>query len=155
MSEPIILSDEEDQNALSTPFQPFRCKKRRTQLDPNPIPTVLVLDDDPTPQKQPGPTSTPDFVPETPMSDLAIVKCTKAPSHFQARVSDSEHKFPGWLICVISPIWVLLEILICYILFLFELIIYALLVCLYHQYCSSVYWISCLVFCFKLFVCAY
>ncbi|CAB4299381.1 unnamed protein product [Prunus armeniaca] len=94
MSEPIILSDEEDQNALSTPFQPFHCKKRRTQLDPNPIPTVLVLDDDPTPQKQPGPTSTPDFVPETPMSDLAIVKCTKAPSHFQARVSDSEHKFP-------------------------------------------------------------
>ncbi|BFG35249.1 hypothetical protein CerSpe_215230 [Prunus speciosa] len=104
MSEPIILSDEEDQNALSTPFQPFHCKKRRTQLDPNPIPTVLVLDDDPTPQKQPGPTSTPDFVPETPMSDLAIVKCNKAPSHFQARVSDSEHKFPGvnGLICLES-----------------------------------------------------
>ncbi|XP_009333754.2 crossover junction endonuclease EME1B isoform X1 [Pyrus x bretschneideri] len=107
MSEPIVLSDEED----SSPFQLFHCKKRRTEPDlnpnsnpnPNPNPTVLVLDDDPTPQK-PRPTSTPIFVPETPMSDLAIVKCTKAPSDFQSRVSDSVHNFSGvnGLICLES-----------------------------------------------------
>nr|XP_011464671.1 PREDICTED: crossover junction endonuclease EME1B-like isoform X2 [Fragaria vesca subsp. vesca] len=79
MSEPIILSDEEDDhhNAPSSPFPPFPSKKRRTQFDPNPNPTVLILDDDPTPLK-PGPKSTAFFVPDTPNSDVAIVKCTRA-----------------------------------------------------------------------------
>ncbi|KAK9949886.1 hypothetical protein M0R45_005396 [Rubus argutus] len=81
MSEPIILSDEEDhQNPLSSPFQPLHSKKRRTEFDPNPNPTVLILDDDPTPQK-PGPNSTTYFVPDTPNSDIAIVKCTRAAQH--------------------------------------------------------------------------
>ncbi|KAL6223085.1 hypothetical protein ACLB2K_006475 [Fragaria x ananassa] len=79
MSEPIILSDEDDDhhNATSYPFPPFPSKKRRTQFDPNPNPTVLILDNDPTPLK-PGPKSTAFFVPDTPNSDVAIVKCTRA-----------------------------------------------------------------------------
>lgn len=88
MSEPIILSDEEDhQNPLSSPLQPLLSKKRRTEFDPNPNPTVLILDDDPTPQK-PGPTSTTYFVPDTPNSGIAIVKCTRA----------AQHKLSGWWI---------------------------------------------------------
>ncbi|XP_027365346.1 crossover junction endonuclease EME1B-like isoform X2 [Abrus precatorius] len=92
MMDPIILSDEED---LSTPF-PLHSKKRRTQSNPNQNPTVLILDDDPTPQKS----STPSIVPETPMSalldsDVAIVKCTypSSPSHHSVRVSPK--KFSG------------------------------------------------------------
>jgi len=86
--DPIILSDEEEDP--STPF-PFRSKKRRTEPDPNR--TVLVIEDDPTPQKS----FTPSIVPETPMSalfgsEVAIVKCTM-PSDPTARVSPN--KFSG------------------------------------------------------------
>lgn len=97
MAQPIILSDEEDQNSFVTPLQcPY--KKPRTGPDPI-IPTVLVLDDDPTPQK-PGVatsvSSTPSFVAETPMSDVAIVKCTMGSSvDAQFRVSNSDKNLSG------------------------------------------------------------
>ncbi|CAJ2676921.1 unnamed protein product [Trifolium pratense] len=77
--EPIILSDEDDP---TTPF-PLHSKKRRTE-QPDPNPTVFLIDDDPTPLKQQHvPSSTPSIIPETPFSplfdsDIAIVKCTKA-----------------------------------------------------------------------------
>lgn len=65
MWNPIILSDEEEENQ-KTPL-PSLPKKPRTLPDP----TILVLDvDDPTPHKSPS------FVPETPLSDVSIVKCT-------------------------------------------------------------------------------
>ncbi|EXB64481.1 hypothetical protein L484_006718 [Morus notabilis] len=82
MSDPILLSDEEE--------TPFQSKKRRTSPEPNPnpnpnpIPMVVLLDGDPTPRK-PVPTSIPTFVPETPMSDLVIVKCSTK--------FNSDHKF--------------------------------------------------------------
>ncbi|KAJ4715488.1 crossover junction endonuclease EME1B-like [Melia azedarach] len=106
MAQPIILSDEEDQNSFVTPLQcPY--KKPRTGPDPI-IPTVLVLDDDPTPQK-PGVatsvSSTPSFVAETPMSDVAIVKCTMGSSvDAQFRVSNSDKNLSGSsrLICLES-----------------------------------------------------
>ena len=106
MSQPIFLSDEEDdhqhfpQNALSTPLHFASKKQRFSDPDPNPNAPDIVLIDDPTPQK-PGPTSTPSFVPETPLSapnsDLVIVKCTTAnSSNPQPRVSDPDHnKFSG------------------------------------------------------------
>lgn len=94
MSQPIILSDEEDHDLLSTPFNPIQSKKRRTEPDPDPKPIpadVVLLDDDPTPQK-PGPT----FVPETPLSDVAIVKCSsRAPSGSRTRVSNSDLESSG------------------------------------------------------------
>ncbi|KAJ6740700.1 EME1 PROTEIN [Salix purpurea] len=66
MWNPIILSDEEENP--QTPL-PSLSKKPRTLPDPN----ILVLDvDDPTPHKSPS------FVPDTPMSDVSIVKCTFA-----------------------------------------------------------------------------
>ncbi|XP_015886576.3 crossover junction endonuclease EME1B isoform X1 [Ziziphus jujuba] len=104
MSHPIVLSDEEDQNELSTPFHPIRFKKRRTEPDSTTmIPTVLILDDDPTPKK-PGLNSTPSFVPETPMSNVAIVKCTTAVSDPQNSNSNFEEKFSdiNGLICLES-----------------------------------------------------
>ncbi|XP_058787669.1 crossover junction endonuclease EME1B-like isoform X1 [Vicia villosa] len=75
--DPIILSDEDDP---TTPFS-LRSKKRRTE-QPNPNPTVFLIDDDPTPQKQRVPSSTPSIVPDTPFSplfdsEIAIVKCTR------------------------------------------------------------------------------
>ena len=36
-------------------------------------------------------------VPDTPMSDVAIVKCSRASSDPQTMVSNSEDKFSGWL----------------------------------------------------------
>ncbi|OAY35974.1 hypothetical protein MANES_12G145400v8 [Manihot esculenta] len=93
MSDPIIISDDEDQK---TPV-PFLSKKPRTLSDP--FPTILVLDDDPTPQKfQPASSSfssTPSFVAETPMSDLSIVKCTKRSSNSQIGVSNCDPKPSG------------------------------------------------------------
>ncbi|KAF5960364.1 hypothetical protein HYC85_001573 [Camellia sinensis] len=103
MSQPIsvdILSDDEDDqnepenDPLSTPF-PIQSKRQRTE-PPFSNPTVLLIDDDhPTPLKRPS------FVPETPISpfsnsDVAIVKCIKAPS--------APHKFSGvsGLICLES-----------------------------------------------------
>ena len=105
MSQPIILSDEEDQAMLSTPLHLIQSKKRRTEPDHNPIPTVVLLDDDPTPQK-PGPT----FVPETPTSDVAIVKCSsKASSSSWTRVSNSEHELSGkiwyWILMQFLCLW--------------------------------------------------
>ncbi|KAI8009379.1 hypothetical protein LOK49_LG06G02916 [Camellia lanceoleosa] len=87
MSQPISVDifsdDDDDQNKpkndpLSTPF-PIQSKRQRTE-PPFSNPTVLLIDDDhPTPLKRPS------FVPETPISpfsnsDVAIVKCIKAPS---------------------------------------------------------------------------
>ena len=98
MSQPIILSDEEDR--YSTPI-PIPSKKRRTESDllPNIKSTVLVLDDDPTPQKS-NHNSAASFVPETPLSpqpssDVAIVKCTKAGLNLHARDLNSDQKFAG------------------------------------------------------------
>ncbi|XP_030498871.2 crossover junction endonuclease EME1B isoform X3 [Cannabis sativa] len=114
MSQPIILSDEEDHLFHSTPIQ---TKKRRTQSILNPTPTVVLLDDDPTPKKPDVPipksfdtasfgsrtrvsNSEHEFsdctvIPETPMSDIAILKCSssKASSDFHAKVSDQNNKF--------------------------------------------------------------
>ncbi|KAF4371659.1 hypothetical protein F8388_008599 [Cannabis sativa] len=114
MSQPIILSDEEDHLFHSTPIQ---TKKRRTQSILNPTPTVVLLDDDPTPKKPDVPipksfdtasfgsrsrvsNSEHEFsdctvIPETPMSDIAILKCSssKASSNFHAKVSDQNNKF--------------------------------------------------------------
>ncbi|CAL0306634.1 unnamed protein product [Lupinus luteus] len=104
MMDPIILSDEEDDNP-STPHS----KKRRTQPEPekpNPT-TVFLIDDDPTPQKNPS-SATPSFVAETPMSpllnsDVEIIKCTRPSSH-SARVSPSNLKPLGisQMICLES-----------------------------------------------------
>jgi hypothetical protein len=94
MPQPILLSDDEEENGLSTPVHISSKKQRRFEPD---NPAALVLLDDPTPKK-PGPTSTPSFVPETPMSassSVAIVKCTTGSSHPQIRVSDSQNKFSG------------------------------------------------------------
>ncbi|KAK4264825.1 hypothetical protein QN277_025951 [Acacia crassicarpa] len=98
MPEPIILSDGEDNYDVSTPFT-VHSKKRRADSDPNQ--TILVLDDDPTPQK-PGSSSTPSFVPETPFSapyssDVSIVKCTRAScdSDPRIRASTSEPDISG------------------------------------------------------------
>ncbi|KAJ0966451.1 hypothetical protein J5N97_027589 [Dioscorea zingiberensis] len=59
---------------------PPRCRKR---LGNGPSPTILVISDDPTPQKPSHPTSTPHFVAETPVgfdqaldSSVSIVKCS-------------------------------------------------------------------------------
>ncbi|XP_062149052.1 crossover junction endonuclease EME1B-like [Alnus glutinosa] len=103
MPQPILLSDDEEENGLSTPVHISSKKQRRFEPD---NPAALVLLDDPTPKK-PGPTSTPSFVPETPMSassSVAIVKCTTGSSHPQIRVSDSQNKFSGicGLICLES-----------------------------------------------------
>lgn len=83
MAEPIILSDGEDQSAFATPLP----KKPRTLSEP----VVLVLDDDPTPIKP-----SPDIVPETPLSDVSIVKCSIPSSlHSPHRVSISDRNISG------------------------------------------------------------
>ncbi|XP_021641791.2 crossover junction endonuclease EME1B isoform X2 [Hevea brasiliensis] len=93
MSNPIIISDDEDQK---TPL-PYLPKKPRT--GPDPLPTILVLDDDPTPQKlRPASSSfssTPSFVADTPMSDISIVKCTMGTSNPQIVVSNCDPKPSG------------------------------------------------------------
>ncbi|XP_022739388.1 crossover junction endonuclease EME1B isoform X2 [Durio zibethinus] len=78
MSDPIILSDEEDPN---TPL-PSISKKPRMEPD-RLFPPVLVLDDDPTPEKTSlGPAftscSTPSIVAETPMSEPSVVRVSNA-----------------------------------------------------------------------------
>ncbi|XVE86627.1 hypothetical protein DITRI_Ditri18aG0049700 [Diplodiscus trichospermus] len=105
MSDPIILSDE-DETSTALPSIP---KKPRTQPD-RMLPQVLILDDDPTPQKPSlGPaftsSSTPSFVAETPMSEPSVVRCSiTGPS---VRVSDpqlEDNKLSGIsrLICLES-----------------------------------------------------
>lgn len=92
MSEPIILSDDEERIVLDTPL-PTASKKRRTAPDP----PVLILDDDPTPKKF-SCDSTPSFVAETPYSEVAIVKCTSKailPEEPLARVSADCPWFSG------------------------------------------------------------
>ncbi|KAK4773997.1 hypothetical protein SAY87_029016 [Trapa incisa] len=96
MSEPIILSDDEDRIVLDTPL-PIASKKRRTAQDRGLDPPVLILDDDPTPKKF-SCDSTPSFVAETPYSEIAIVKCTSRvnlPEDPLARVSDDCPRFSG------------------------------------------------------------
>ncbi|XP_021895515.1 crossover junction endonuclease EME1B-like isoform X3 [Carica papaya] len=83
MSNPIIISDEEDQH---TPL-PSRSKKPKTHADL--VPTILISDGDPTPQKLLGAVSTPSFVPDTPMSDnVSVCKSSFDP---ETRVSNPEH----------------------------------------------------------------
>ncbi|KAJ8769580.1 hypothetical protein K2173_005183 [Erythroxylum novogranatense] len=109
-TDPIIVSDEEgyadDYNR--TPL-PSVSKKLRS--DRAAIPTVFVIDDDPTPQKHPptavadsSPSSLPSVVPETPLSDLSIVKCTYAASIPDVRVSIPDKRFfeSDRLVCVDS-----------------------------------------------------
>ncbi|XP_017973471.1 PREDICTED: crossover junction endonuclease EME1B isoform X3 [Theobroma cacao] len=88
MSDPIILSDEDDSNT------PLPSISKRPRSEPyHPFPPILVLDDEPTPQKPSlGPAivsvSTPSFVAETPTSEPSIVRCSDAsPS---VRVSDPQ-----------------------------------------------------------------
>ncbi|KAE8662827.1 Crossover junction endonuclease EME1B [Hibiscus syriacus] len=77
MSDPIILSDGDDPN---TP-RPCISKKPRTEPD-HQLQPVLILDDDPTPQKPSLGSafsgSTPSFVAETPMSEPSVVRCSNA-----------------------------------------------------------------------------
>ncbi|XP_052875598.1 crossover junction endonuclease EME1B-like isoform X2 [Gossypium arboreum] len=84
MSDPIILSDGDDPK---TP-RPSISKKPRTVPDSH-LPPVLILDDDPTPQKPslaPPFTcgSTPSFVAETPMSEPSVVRCSNADPSIEA-----------------------------------------------------------------------
>ncbi|KAL6338946.1 hypothetical protein AAG906_024097 [Vitis piasezkii] len=116
MAEPISLhilsDDDQDPSSLHSTPLPIQSKKRRTEdCDPIstlPNPTILIIDDDPTPRK-PGSDSTPSFVAETPLSglsksDVSIVKCTYASSNPEVRVSTSDQKFAeiSRLICLES-----------------------------------------------------
>ncbi|RVW55277.1 Crossover junction endonuclease EME1B [Vitis vinifera] len=116
MAEPISLhilsDDDQDPSSLHSTPLPIQSKKRRTEdCDPIstlPYPTILIIDDDPTPRK-PGSDSTPSFVAETPLSglsksDVSIVKCTYASSNPEVRVSTSDQKFAeiSRLICLES-----------------------------------------------------
>ncbi|KAJ4966329.1 hypothetical protein NE237_018178 [Protea cynaroides] len=108
-----ILSDEEENEAIS-PFQYQPNKKRRSDEQGRMPQPVLVLDDDPTPQK-PKSKQTPtessfSFVPETPMSSdlfnssVSIVKCTARFSDPNLRSSSANEKLSGinGLICLES-----------------------------------------------------
>ncbi|XVF17098.1 hypothetical protein REPUB_Repub10bG0089100 [Reevesia pubescens] len=89
MSDPIILSDEDDPNTSLLSAS----KKPRTELEVRLFPPVLILEDNPTPQKPSlGPAfisgSTPSFVAETPMSEPSVVRYSNAgPS---LRISDPQ-----------------------------------------------------------------
>ncbi|XP_019053749.1 PREDICTED: crossover junction endonuclease EME1B isoform X2 [Nelumbo nucifera] len=90
---PVEISDEDNE-----PISPVRFLNKKQRRDNNAsLPTVLVIDDDPTPHK-PNHTATPSFVPETPMSnhgnsEVSIVKCTAGLSDPKTRFSDE--KFSG------------------------------------------------------------
>lgn len=106
-----ILSDEEDEepngnnvvaSVLSTPLAAAPSKRPRFQPGANPS-TVLVIDDDPTPQK-PRVTSktSPLVIPETPMSilvsnptEVSIVEPNKVASKPQVKDSSADKKFSG------------------------------------------------------------
>ncbi|CAN1190260.1 Crossover junction endonuclease EME1B [Linum perenne] len=87
---PIILSDEDTDDPV-TPMLPLskRLRATRAELGLDPPPTIFLIDDDPTPLKPTSNhSSTPSFVPETPMSDVAAVKCTVDVSSPGIRVTD-------------------------------------------------------------------
>ena len=87
MSQPIVLSGEEDGD--STPY-PIHSKKRRTGSDAffSICSTVIVLDDDPSTHKS-GRNSPP------PSYDVVIVKCMKAAFDFLAEDLNTDQKFDG------------------------------------------------------------
>ncbi|WCJ31711.1 Crossover junction endonuclease EME1B [Euphorbia peplus] len=103
MWNPIILSDDE-----KSPL-PSLTKKPRTL-----VPPIFVVDDDPTPQKPTRISSvglsdsdhnlSVSFVPDTPMSDLSIIKCTTRSSIPEIPVSHFHQKLSGnsGLICLES-----------------------------------------------------
>ncbi|KAH1047544.1 hypothetical protein J1N35_038328 [Gossypium stocksii] len=105
MSDPIILSDGDDPK---TP-RPSISKKPRTVPDSH-LPPVLILDDDPTPQKPSlGPPftcgSTPSFVAETPMSEPSVVRCSNAGPSIEAsdpQIGDAKLSGISRLICLES-----------------------------------------------------
>ncbi|KAG8481518.1 hypothetical protein CXB51_026355 [Gossypium anomalum] len=105
MSDPIILSDGDDPK---TP-RPSIYKKPRTVPDSH-LPPVLILDDDPTPQKPSlGPPftcgSTPSFVAETPMSEPLVVRCSNAGPSIEAsdpQIGDAKLSGISRLICLES-----------------------------------------------------
>ncbi|KAK5792873.1 crossover junction endonuclease EME1B-like isoform X1 [Gossypium arboreum] len=105
MSDPIILSDGDDPK---TP-RPSISKKPRTVPDSH-LPPVLILDDDPTPQKPslaPPFTcgSTPSFVAETPMSEPSVVRCSNADPSIEAsdpQIGDAKLSGISRLICLES-----------------------------------------------------
>ncbi|KAB2008648.1 hypothetical protein ES319_D10G113700v1 [Gossypium barbadense] len=105
MSDPIILSDGDDPK---TP-RPSIYKKPRTVPDSH-LPPVLILDDDPTPQKPSlGPPftcgSTPSFVAETPMSEPSVVRCSNAGPSIEAsdpQIGDAKLSGISRLICLES-----------------------------------------------------
>ncbi|KAG7571717.1 ERCC4 domain [Arabidopsis suecica] len=86
MKDHILISDGEDQ---ATPLQSLTKRARK-----DPISAILISDSDPTPQKQPPESSsTPLFVPDTPLSDdLSVVKCSFGSG---ALASNREDKFSG------------------------------------------------------------
>lgn len=86
MKDHILISDGED------PVTPLPSLSKRARKDP--ISTILISDSDPTPQKQPPESSsTPIFVPETPLSDdFSVVKCSFGSG---ALASNREDKFSG------------------------------------------------------------
>ncbi|XP_010429131.1 PREDICTED: crossover junction endonuclease EME1B-like isoform X2 [Camelina sativa] len=86
MKDHILISDGED------PVTPLPSLSKRPRKDP--ISAILISDSDPTPQKQPPESSsTPIFVPETPLSDdFSVVKCSFDSGAF---ASNREDKFSG------------------------------------------------------------
>ncbi|KAA8530964.1 hypothetical protein F0562_005669 [Nyssa sinensis] len=113
MSQPMavhILSDDDDEQSNDAVPTPLLTQSKRQRTEPFSNPTVFVIDDDPTPRKPSGSTSTPFLVAETPMpglskSDVSIVKCTNGFSLPRPRSSSvSDQKFSGinGLICLES-----------------------------------------------------
>ncbi|ESQ46118.1 hypothetical protein EUTSA_v10000104mg [Eutrema salsugineum] len=86
MKDHILISDGED------PVTPLPSLSKRARKDP--ISAILISDSDPTPQKPPPESSsTPLFVPDTPLSDdFSVVKCSFGPG---AVASNREDKFSG------------------------------------------------------------
>ena len=86
MEDHILISDGED------PATPLPSLSKRARKDP--ISAILISDSDPTPFKQqPESSSTPLFVPDTPLSDdFSLVKCSFASG---ALASNREDKFSG------------------------------------------------------------
>ncbi|CAH2061542.1 unnamed protein product [Thlaspi arvense] len=82
----ILISDGED------PATPLPSLSKRARKDP--VSAILISDSDPTPQKQPPESSsTPLFVPDTPLSDdFSVVKCSFGSG---ALASNREDKFAG------------------------------------------------------------